>query len=668
MAWLALLAAAALAEAAPPRIGLLYTEEQALAAEDKLPYYSKALKAHGAEIVPLFQALASSETEARLDSLDGLLVPGGDDVSPDLYGEEPHPKLETVDKGFDLYEFAAVKRSLERKLPILGICKGHQLLNVYAGGSLYQDLPSQVGKIVHRVREDGKSKPCYHEVDLKKGSLLRALLGKDRIRVNSYHHQAVKRPAEGFTVAAAADDGVVEAMEKGSILAVQFHPEKEREAFDRIFAHFGLETWIAAQRKLSLERLLRNVSSTGTVVEKEFDEVHADPARKAGLKIEGGKIRASITPKPGSVVAAPAGKPPEPDYFFHWVRDSALVMSELAALGHDQQVKDFAAFSRSLQASDLGEPRFNADGSRDFLRWSRPQYDGPALRALALLRVDPEAAKTDLDFIASDTEREGFDLWEEYRGHDYYTRAVQAAALRAGGRVEASRRLYAELDKLWLEDKGYYAFALGPRTYWDGTVKEKPGEGLDVAVLLAALHGGLTEGRTSPLDERVLSTAVKLEDLFESLYPFNKKRAEDEGVAMGRYNGDTYFGGNPWVFATMAYAELHYRAAELLSKKESIPVTPLNREFLSRALRRAGGGALRDEALAERESLLRGLVLRGDDLLRTLKRATPPSGELAEQFDKETGAPASGRDLSWSHSSFLSATDARARALVRLGT
>lgn len=229
-----------------PAIGLLYTTEQAqaLPGTDALANYTQALEAHGARVVPLSQRLASTETAARLDALDGLLVPGGADVAPDLYGETPHPKLEETDRDFDLYELAAVRKALARKLPILGICKGHQLLNVEAGGTLYQDIPSQVAsprEVTHRIRKNGKSKPCYHEVELKKGSVLRRILGKSRIRVNSYHHQAVKRLGEGFTASAWADDGIVEAMEKGSILAVQFHPEKERKAepvFDRVFDYF----------------------------------------------------------------------------------------------------------------------------------------------------------------------------------------------------------------------------------------------------------------------------------------------------------------------------------------------------------------------------------------------------------------------------------------------
>lgn len=483
-----------------------------------------------------------------------------------------------------------------------------------------------------------------------------------------------------------------------------------------------LESWIAFQRGESFERLLRNVSPVGQVFTRRVETKFVSPERVALLRqaAAGGNVRLDgeffeqvIAPKPGSVVAAPASKPPEPDYFFHWVRDSAIVMRELADLEADgvaprpqdlaRRLGEFAAFSRELQLSPspagLGEVRYNADGTQDFLKWSRPQFDGPALRALALMRyatqtrsaqaADPVTAaiRADLDFVAENWTRPGFDLWEEYEGQNYYTLSVQAGALEEGARWAAesgddtrakefsrqSSRILEGMDAHWSAGKGYLGFFLGPKTHWDGSLREKPGDNLDSAVLLAALHSRRRHGPHSLLDERVLATAVKVEDLFASLYAVNRNRSAGEGVVIGRYEGDTYYGGNPFVFITLGFAEMDYRMVALLGDGGPFPITALNKEFLSRALLRAGN---RDplepgtDALAppaRRAALLRGLVLRGDDILRAVRRlAAPKGGGLSEQFDQEGGAAPSSHDLSWSHAAFLSATDARRDALVSL--
>jgi len=431
------------------------------------------------------------------------------------------------------------------------------------------------------------------------------------------------------------------------------------------------------------------------------------------VRMDGEFFEQAIFPRPGSVVAAPASKPPEPDYFFHWVRDSALVMRELADLEAagaaprprdlSRRLGDFAAFSREVQLSPspagLGEVRYNADGTQDFLKWSRPQFDGPALRALALMRY---AAKTrgaqaadavtavvraDLDFIAANWTRPGFDLWEEYEGQNYYTLSVQAGALEEGARRAAESgdnvrarefsaqrfRILDAMDAHWSAGKGYLGFLLGPKTHWDGSAREKPGDNLDSAVLLAALHSRRREGPHSLLDERVLATAVKVEDLFASLYAVNRKRSAGEGVVIGRYEGDAYYGGNPFVFITLGFAEMQYRMVTMLGGGAHFQVTALNKEFLGRAFLRAESrGPLEPgmDALtppARKTALLRGLLLRGDDILRAVRRlAAPKRGGLSEQFDQEGGAAPSSHDLSWSHAAFLSATDARRDALASL--
>ena len=491
-------------------------------------------------------------------------------------------------------------------------------------------------------------------------------------------------------------------------------------------ADHALDEWIVVQRRLSTNHLLQNISPAGPV-ERDVESVHiaadrlADARRAAALsdglvRLDGGRLRQKIVPRPGSVAGAALGKLTEPDYFFHWIRDSSLVMREFASLYGagpaavtsmaEQRLADFIRFSRELQmsapAEGLGETRFNLDGGEDFLQWSRPQFDGPPLRALTLMyyrkmRTAPlepdldealkQVIRADVDYVAANWPRDGFDLWEEYKGHDFHARAVQIGALREGARwalvdhdreradryAAAELRLREALEDHWLPTSGYHGFLLGPRVYWDGTNRPKPGDNLDAAVVMAALHGRLSDGRYSLLDDRILATAIRSEDVSAMRYAINARRGTDEGVLYGRYDGDNYFGGNPFAFITLEFAESHYQLATLLARRTSLAITSLNRPFFERALRRAGirvapeaGGDVLAHART-RHALLRGLILRGDDILRMVKRLTPESGELPEQYDQETGAAASCPNLSWSHSSFLAATHARVAALARVG-
>lgn len=175
-----------------------------------------------------------SVSEALADT-GGLLLTGGDDVAPMRYGESPLESVTTAEPDRDEFEIALVKEARRRHLPILAICRGVQVLNVACGGSLVQDIPSQLpGALEHKsATPPRESFALAHEVWVEKESLLGALMrdrlsGSDSCEVNSRHHQAVKRPAAGFVVSATAPDGVIEAIEDPSApfcLGVQWHPE-----------------------------------------------------------------------------------------------------------------------------------------------------------------------------------------------------------------------------------------------------------------------------------------------------------------------------------------------------------------------------------------------------------------------------------------------------------
>ena len=168
------------------------------------------------------------EASDLLSCLRGLLLTGGSDVDPILYGEGPHPKLGKVFRERDDFELALCRQALDRDLPLLAICRGHQVLNVATGGTLFQDIPSDVsGGQDHDPERDRWE--SAHDVDVTPGTRLREILGRDRVAVNSFHHQAVKQPGKGLVVSArSVADGVVEGIEvpgRRFALGVQWHPE-----------------------------------------------------------------------------------------------------------------------------------------------------------------------------------------------------------------------------------------------------------------------------------------------------------------------------------------------------------------------------------------------------------------------------------------------------------
>ncbi len=156
-----------------------------------------------------------------LKKIDILLLPGGVDVAPERYGEARSPQLGEVNMERDAFEYRILAEAVRLRKPVLGICRGVQVLNVFLGGSLYQDLPSEYPDTT--VAHMGAS----HVISIEHGSRLYRILGKERAEVNSFHHQAVRRLAPGLRVSARSPDGSVEAVECDSlpIVGVQFHPE-----------------------------------------------------------------------------------------------------------------------------------------------------------------------------------------------------------------------------------------------------------------------------------------------------------------------------------------------------------------------------------------------------------------------------------------------------------
>jgi putative glutamine amidotransferase len=169
--------------------------------------------------------------ESYLGSIDGLMLSGGVDVDPRYFGEEHHPQLGTVDALRDSTELALLKSALAQDMPIFGICRGIQTLNVALGGTLYQHLPDQAPSGIHHQQTDIKipRDEFSHPIRIEEGSRLRSIVGTDKMQTNSFHHQALKSVAPGLVVTAHAPDGVIEAVEAPDhryLVAVQFHPEE----------------------------------------------------------------------------------------------------------------------------------------------------------------------------------------------------------------------------------------------------------------------------------------------------------------------------------------------------------------------------------------------------------------------------------------------------------
>jgi putative glutamine amidotransferase len=198
----------------------------------KLEDYRQAVIHVGGEVRILERSMTPVDA---LNGIGGLLLPGGGDVEPARYGEEPHPSLVDVEPLRDEFEIALVREARSRNLPIFAICRGLQVLNVAFGGTLVQDIPSQVpGALEHRLAvPPHEAFALAHEVWIDKDTKLARLMnerlgGADTCDVNSRHHQAVKQVAPNLHVSATAPDGVIEAIEDPSApfcLAVQWHPE-----------------------------------------------------------------------------------------------------------------------------------------------------------------------------------------------------------------------------------------------------------------------------------------------------------------------------------------------------------------------------------------------------------------------------------------------------------
>ncbi len=190
-------------------------------------YIDAVLKAGGAPVlIPVIYDIPA--LSSLIENLDGILVPGGYDVNPLFFEEEPIPQLTSVDTYLDLCDFTALRLAADMNIPIMGVCRGHQVVNIAFGGSMYQDIYAErkETKLKH-FQEQPRYQPSHTVKLTDYDSVLKPIFGNEPVWVNSFHHQAVKEVGKDFVVTALSPDGIIEGTQHPTrpIFTVQWHPE-----------------------------------------------------------------------------------------------------------------------------------------------------------------------------------------------------------------------------------------------------------------------------------------------------------------------------------------------------------------------------------------------------------------------------------------------------------
>lgn len=446
------------------------------------------------------------------------------------------------------------------------------------------------------------------------------------------------------------------------VLHMGFAAQAEPNSCEKaLFSKSNVTTaWLQSQNPLAVYHILKNISPDDLPV----------PAL------------------PGTVLAARTNY-----YFYHWVRDAGLVMTTVVGQYRhsnteeqkkslEKKMVEYLSFSKHVQGIEaktpiehekytgLGEPKYHLDGRIFTDPWGRPQNDGPALRAISFIewanvlieegKIDfvrkhlyegnlpaLSVIKRDLEYISHNWKAPSFDLWEEVKGHHFYTRMVHRKALVEGaklarllGDVHAAKwyaKQVGEIEKsilkFWDNKKGHF---VATQNRVEGL--DYKNSDLDIAVILGLLHGQTDDAFLRFSDVRVLMTMEKLIHAFQQEYSINQP-SYIPGVAIGRYPEDQYAGthigpkqGNPWVLTTLAMAEAYYKAA--------IELKAENR-------------------WAEAELL----IVKGDQFVERVRYHAHRNGSLNEQFHRDSGYMTSVEDLTWNYAAVLTTDWARVEAM-----
>ncbi|GJN74336.1 glucoamylase precursor [Purpureocillium lilacinum] len=433
----------------------------------------------------------------------------------------------------------------------------------------------------------------------------------------------------------------------------------------------SVDSFIGTETPIALEQLLCNIGSDGC---------NAQGAAS------------------GAVIASPSKQ--DPDYFYTWTRDSALVFKATVDrfttqydAGLQRHIQEYIASQAKLQGisdpsgslSDgqgLGEPKYNADLTAFTGAWGRPQRDGPALRAIAMITyanwlvqngytstastIVWPVVQNDLNYVAQYWNRTGFDLWEEVNGSSFFTVASQYRALIDGGNLAST---------LGKPATSYTAVApqilCFLQTFWDSSggyaranINVNNGRaGKDANTILASIHSfdpklGCDAATFQPCSDRALSNHKATVDSFRT-YKINSGLGKGKAAAVGRYIEDVYYNGNPWYLATLAAAEQLYDALYVWKQAGSVAVTDTSLAFFQDLVPGAAKGTYASGS-ATFTSIVDAVSAYADGFVNIVATYAAANGSLAEQFSKDDGHPMSARDLTWSYAAFLTAAARRA--------
>jgi len=382
----------------------------------------------------------------------------------------------------------------------------------------------------------------------------------------------------------------------------------------------------------------------------------------------------------GMVVAAPDHNTPGGDYFFAWMRDGALSMNAYMqtadAFGLDEKKTTdawLAWVERAQNQADpngidiLTEPKFSIPSGVPYTgAWCRPQNDGPGLRAITLMALvdrNPSAAdrawkvmKQELDWVAANyTRDDGCDLWEEVRSADlFWTRFTMRKALLQGSQFASKFGKDKDRSAKYAAVAVEITKALSSHVQADGFVCEVDFRCKDAAVIDAFNVGYTDDEVFAPLSKPVVSTLSGLSEMFCNDFNVNQDAAQagSAGVLFGRYKGDIYAGGNPWILLTASAANLFYRQAEALAQNKALD------DESSKIL----------EQLLGRKVSPQNLIGAGDAALILMKKFLTNGMHMNEQIDRNSGQLISAKDLTWNYANVLKAMKGRRAAKSAMQT
>ncbi|KAB8303036.1 hypothetical protein EYC80_004490 [Monilinia laxa] len=431
-----------------------------------------------------------------------------------------------------------------------------------------------------------------------------------------------------------------------------------------------IDNYLASQSPISLQGILNNIGPDGSKA----------PGASAGI-----------------VVASPSTV--DPNYFYTWTRDSALTFKYLIDTSNSSLqtlIEDYVISQAKLQTVEnpsgdftsgagLAEPKYYTNETAFMGEWGRPQRDGPALRATALISFANDRlalgqnstvkdviwpiVQNDLAYVSQYWNLSGYDLWEEINGSSFFTTAVQHRALVEGAKFATA------LGESCPDCESQAPEVLCMlQNYWNGSSIDSniqvqssnyDRSGLDCNSILTSIHTfdpdpavGCDSTTFQPCSDRALANHKVLVDSFRSIYAVNSNISAGQAVAIGRYAEDVYQGGNPWYMCTYAAAEQLYDSLWAYNTTKNITITDISQPFFTDLVPGVKKGTYASDS-TQFTDIFNAIKDYADGFVAIAEKYTPEDGGLAEQFSRENGTALSAVDLTWSYASFLTMQRAR---------